>query len=254
MMDKIIIDPDEAKKSSIDELLSKLSSNKNGLSNSEAKNRLQDYGLNEIIEQKINPIIKFLGYFWGPIPWLIEAAIIISAIIQHWEDLAIISTLLVLNAVVGFYQEFKAGNAIELLKEKLALEARVLRDNKWHQISAKEVVPGDIIHIGLGDIVPADSKIMNEVSVDESSLTGESLPVNKKSSDIVYSGSIVNQGETNALVTATGLDTYFGKTAQLVEEAVTRSFLQKTVIKIGDYLISISNGYGINYIYFSIVS
>lgn len=170
-------------------------------------------------------------------PWLIEVAIILSAIIQHWADLGIIFTLLGLNAVVGFWQEHKADNAIELLKEKLALKARVLRNAKWQEITAKELVPGDIIHIGSGDIVPADSKIMDEISADESALTGESLPVEKKASDIAYSGSIVNQGEANALVTATGLNTFFGKTAQLVEEAETQSFLQKTVIKIGDYLI-----------------
>ena len=170
-------------------------------------------------------------------PWLIEVAVILSVIVRHWVDLGIISTLLVLNAVVGFWQEHKADNAIELLKEKLALNARVLRDGRWQEISAKELVPGDIIHIGSGDIVPADVKIMDDISVDESALTGESLPVEKKSSDIAYSGSIVNQGETNALVVATGLNTYFGKTAQLVEKAETQSFLQKTVIKIGDYLI-----------------
>ena len=233
----IIINSKSAKKSSLKELLDKLSSNKNGLSSEDAEKRLQDYGLNEITEKKINPITKFLKYFWGPMPWLIEVAIILSAIIQHWADLGIISVLLILNAVVGFWQEYKADNAIELLKEKLALRARVIRDGKWQEISANELVPGDIIHISSGDIVPADSKIIDDISVDESSLTGESLPLDKISSDMAYSGSIVSEGETNALVTATGKNTYFGKTAQLVEEAKTVSFLQKTVIKIGDYLI-----------------
>ncbi|MFZ0442813.1 MAG: plasma-membrane proton-efflux P-type ATPase, partial [Methanobacterium sp.] len=233
----IIINSDSAKKSSFKELLDKLSSNKQGLSSEDAEKRLKDYGLNEITEKKINPITKFLKYFWGPMPWLIEVAIILSAIIQHWADLGIISVLLILNAVVGFWQEYKADNAIELLKEKLALRARVIRDGKWQEISANELVPGDIIHISSGDIVPADSKIIDDISIDESSLTGESLPLDKKSSDIAYSGSIVSEGETNALVTATGENTYFGKTAQLVEEAKTVSFLQKTVIKIGDYLI-----------------
>ena len=236
-MDNVVINADEAKKSSFEELFKKLSSSKDGISSSQAQKRLQTYGPNEISEKKENPIIKFLKYFWGPIPWLIEIAIILSAIIQHMEDLIIISTLLALNAVIGFWQEHKADNAIELLKEKLALKARVLRDGKWHEISAKEIVPGDIIHIGSGDIIPADSKIVDEISADESALTGESLPLDKKASDIVYSGSIVSQGETNALVIATGLNTYFGKTAQLVEKAETQSFLQTTVIKIGDYLI-----------------
>ena len=236
-MDNIIINADEAKKSSFEELFKKLSSSKDGISSSQAQKRLQTYGPNEISEKKENPLIKFIKYFWGPIPWLIEIAIVLSAIIQHLEDLVIIFTLLALNAVIGFWQEHKADNAIELLKEKLALKARVLRDGKWHEISAKEIVPGDIIHIGSGDIIPADSKIVDEISADESALTGESLPVDKKASDIVYSGSIVSQGETNAIVIATGQNTYFGKTAQLVEKAETQSFLQTTVIKIGDYLI-----------------
>ena len=233
----VIINSDDAKNSTIKELLEKLSSNKQGLSSNDVEKRLLNYGPNEITEQKINPILKFLKYFWGPMPWLIEVAIVLSALIQHWADLGIISVLLVLNAVVGFWQEYKADNAIELLKEKLALKARVLRDNKWQEISAKELVPGDIIHISSGDIVPADSKIMDGISADESALTGESLPVDKKAFDIAYSGSIISQGETNALVTSTGQNTYFGKTAQLVEKAKTISFLQKTVIKIGDYLI-----------------
>ncbi|HEX3014044.1 MAG TPA: plasma-membrane proton-efflux P-type ATPase, partial [Methanobacterium sp.] len=236
-MDKKVINADEAKKSSLEELLKKLSSDKGGISSSEAQKRLQEYGSNEISEKKVNPLVKFIKYFWGPMPWLIEVAIILSAAIQHWADLGIISALLILNAVVGFWQEYKASNAIELLKEKLALKARVLRDGKWLEISAKELVPGDIVHMGSGDIVPADAKIMDGISADESSLTGESLPVDKNASDIAYSGSVVNQGETNALVTSTGMNTYFGKTAQLVEKAQTRSFLQKTVVKIGDYLI-----------------
>ncbi len=225
------------RKARIEDLLSKLSSNETGLASQEADKRLEIYGLNEIPEEKVNPFIKFLRYFWGPMPWLIEVAIVLSAIIQHYDDLAIIGTLLFLNAIVGFWQEHQADNAIELLKEKLALRARVLRDEDWQEVAANELVPGDIIHIGSGDIVPADSKIMAEISVDESALTGESLPVDKSVSDIAYSGSIVNQGEANALVITTGLDTYFGKTAQLVEKAQTQSFLQRTVIRIGDFLI-----------------
>lgn len=220
IMDKIVINADEAKKSSFKELLKKLASSKKGISSSQAQKRLQDYGPNEISEEKANPLVKFLKYFWGPMPWLIEVAIILSAVIQHWADLVIISALLLLNAVVGFWQEHKASNAIELLKEKLALKARVLRDGNWQEIPAKELVPGDIIHIGSGDIIPADSKIMDDISADASALTGESLPVDKKASDIAYSGSVVNQGETNAMVTSTGMNTYFGKTAQLVEKVL----------------------------------
>jgi H+-transporting ATPase len=226
-------------KSSINDLLNELSTNKNGLTSNEAEKRLEIYGTNEISEKKVSNFVKFFRYFWGPIPWMIEIAIVISAIIGHYADLGIIIVLLFLNAIVGFWQEYKAGNAIELLKDKLAIDARVLRDAKWNEISAKKLVPGDIVHIRLGDVVPADLKLIKGeyLSVDESALTGESLPAEKRVSDIACSGSIVQQGEMDALVVFTGMDTYFGKTAQLVEEAETQSHLKRAVVKIGDYLI-----------------
>jgi H+-transporting ATPase len=227
------------KEISVRDMFRKLSSSENGLSTLEARNRIQQCGYNEIPEKKTNPFLKFLKYFWGPIPWMIEAAVILSAYIRHWEDVWIITALLLLNAVVGFWQEKKADNAIELLKQKLALKARVLRDGSWQEVSARELVPGDIIRIRLGDIVPADAKLVkgDYLQVDESALTGESLPVEKASSDVTYAGSIVRQGEMDALVAATGANSYFGKTAKLVEEAQQHSHFQKAVIKIGDFLI-----------------
>lgn len=217
----------------------KVSGSEKGLSSSEAVERLQHYGPNEIPEKKVNPILKFLSYFWGPIPWMIEAAVVMSAIIQHWPDFAIILLLLALNAVVGFWQEHQAGNAIEMLKQRLAPRAKVLRDGKWQEKPARELVPGDVVRMRLGDIVPADVKLIEGeyLLIDQSALTGESLPVEKKTSDVGYSGSIVRQGEMNGLVTATGLKTYFGKTTKLVEEAKTQSHFQKAIIRIGDYLI-----------------
>jgi H+-transporting ATPase len=233
---------EEAKKSKIAELLSRLSASKTGLSSSEVKDRLQKYGFNELPEKKVNPIKKFLGYFWGPIPWMIEAAIVMSAIIQHWPDFWIILMLLMLNAVVGFWQEYKADNAIELLKQKLALTAKVLRDKKWVEKAARELVPGDVVRVRLGDVVPADVKLLegDYLQIDESALTGESLPVEKHVSDVAYSGSIIRQGEMDALVVTTGMSTYFGKTTKLVEEAGTKSHFQKAVTKIGDYLIALA--------------
>jgi H+-transporting ATPase len=235
------------KKASISELLKKLSSSEEGLSPSEAGKRLQLYGYNEVTERKASPVSKFLRYFWGPIPWMIEVAVILSAVIRHWADFWIIFVLLLLNAVVGFWQERKADNAIELLKQKLALTARVLRDGKWVQISSRELVPGDVVRVRLGEIVPADIKLMNSdggdagyLLVDESALTGESLPVEKHAADVGYAGSIVRQGEMDALVVTTGSHTYFGKTAKLVEEAETKSHFQKAVVKIGDYLIALA--------------
>jgi H+-transporting ATPase len=241
-MSREILSADEVKKSDVGELLTKLSASKKGLSSSEAGKRLQTYGPNEIPEKKVNPFVKFLGYFWGPIPWMIEAAVVMSAIIQHWPDFGIILMLLMLNAAVGFWQEHKADNAIELLKQKLAPTARVLRDGKWLQKAAQELVPGDVVRVRLGDIVPADVKLMegDYLQIDESALTGESLPVEKHVKDVAYSGSIVRQGEMDALVTITGLNTYFGKTTKLVEEAGTQSHFKKAVTKIGDYLIALA--------------
>jgi H+-transporting ATPase len=238
-MSKTIISAQDAKKVDIKTLLEKLSSSKNGLSSSEAEKRLSEYGPNEIIEKKVNPILKFLGYFWGPIPWMIEIAAILSLVIRHLEDFWIIIALLMLNAIVAFWQEHKADNAIEALKQKLALKARVLRDNKWIELLARELVPGDIIRIRLGDIIPADVKFLegDYALVDESALTGESMPVEKHDSDIGYDGAVVRQGEMIALVVSTGMDTYFGRTAKLVEEAKTHSHFKKAVVKIGDYLI-----------------
>ncbi|RXE56306.1 metal ABC transporter ATPase [Methanoculleus taiwanensis] len=233
------ITTEEAKGKTIDDLFEKLSSQRDGLTGSEAQSRVQTYGYNEIPEKKENPLLTFLKYFWGPIPWMIEAALIISAVIRRWEDFAIIFSLLLINAIVGFWQERQAGNAIAMLKQRLALEARVLRDGSWQKLSARELVPGDIVRVRLGDVVPADIKFIegDYLSADESALTGESMPVDKHLSDVGYSGSIVKQGEMTGLVVATGLDTFFGKTARLAEEAVTVSHFQKAVIKIGDYLI-----------------
>ena len=210
-----------------------------GLSTQEAEKRLKTYGYNEIPEKKVHPIIKFLSYFWNPIAWMIEIAAILSAIIKHWVDFVIILILLIVNGVVGFWEEYKAENVIEFLKQKMALNARVLRDGKWQIIPARELVPGDVVRIRIGDIVPADILLVDGdyLVVDESALTGESLPVEKKVGDIAYSGSIVKKGEMTGIVKATGLNTYFGKTVKLVEKAERVSSYQKMIIKIGNYLI-----------------
>ena len=215
---------------------------KRGLSTEEVERTRELYGTNDIPEKKVSPLRKFLTYFWGPIPWMIEAAAVLSILIQHWEDFSIIFTLLIVNAVVGFWQEHKADNAIELLKKRLAPKARVLRDGKWQEIPAKMLVPGDVVRVRLGDIVPADVKLMkgDYLLLDESALTGESLPVEKHLSDVAYSGSIVKQGEMNAYVVATGIASFFGRTTKLVEEAKTGSHFQKAVIKIGNYLIALA--------------
>jgi len=230
---------DDLKSIPMAELLKKLDASENGLSQTEAKKRLIQYGPNELKEKKTNPFLKFLSYFWGPIPWMIEVAVILSAVVRHWPDFFIILVLLFSNAVVGFWEEYKAGNVIAALKAKLAIKCRMKRDGKWLTPPATELVPGDVIRLRLGDIVPADARLLDgdPVEVDQSALTGESLPVTRKSGEAVFSGSIIRQGEISALVYATGENTYFGKTAHLVEEAHTVSHFQRAVLKIGNYLI-----------------
>ncbi|RZN16010.1 MAG: plasma-membrane proton-efflux P-type ATPase [Methanosarcinales archaeon] len=229
----------EVKQLSVPDTLKKLGAGADGLTQEEAKKRLEEYGYNEIIEKRVNPLVKFFGYFWGPIPWMIEIAAVLSLAIHHWADFWIILILLLVNAAVGFWHEYKAENAIELLKKKLSLNAKVLRDSEWQVIPSRELVPGDIVRVRLGDIVPADIKLVSGdyVQVDESALTGESLPVEKHAADVAYSGSIIKLGEATAVVYDTGMNTYFGKTAKLVEVAKTESHFQKAVVKIGDYLI-----------------
>ena len=230
---------DDMKSLPMPELEAKLGYSPDGLSQAEAQKRLAQYGPNEIEEKKTNPFLKFLTYFWGPIPWMIEVAVILSGVVGHWPDFFIILLLLVSNAVVGFWEERQAGNAIAALKAKLAVKARVKRDGKWTDPASREVVPGDVIRLCLGDIVPADARLLagDPVEVDQSALTGESLPAERKPGEAVFSGSIVRRGEIEAMVYATGAETYFGKTAQLVQEAHTVSHFQRAVLKIGDYLI-----------------
>ena len=234
--------PADFKSLPLPELEAKLGTSTEGLTQAEADKRLTQYGPNELAEKKDNPLLKFLRYFWGPIPWMIEAAAILSAIVQHWADFIIIFVLLIANAAVGFWEEYQAGNAIAALKARLAPRARVKRGGAWSEIAARLLVPGDIVRVRLGDIVPADARALgpDPVEVDQAALTGESLPVTRTTGEVLYSGAIIRQGETDALVYATGGHTFFGKTAALVAEAHTQSHFQRAVMKIGDYLIVIA--------------
>jgi H+-transporting ATPase len=227
---------------SLEELKQELDASLDGLSTSDAQRRLDLYGPNQIEDKQVNPILKFLSYFWGPIPWMIEVAAVLSAIVGHWEDLIIICILLVFNAIIGFWQEYQAANAVDALKQQLARKARVRRDGAWLEIEASDLVPGDVVRLRLGDLVPADVKLAqgDYLRIDESALTGESLPVEKQVDDVAFSGSVVQQGEMVALVGATGGDTSFAQTAKLVASAKSASHFQKAVLTIGDYLIYIS--------------
>ena len=230
---------DDLKSLPMPEVEKRLGSSPKGLSQAEAQKRLAKYGPNEIKEKKDNLFLKFLSYFWGPIPWMIEGAVILSGVVRHWLDFFIILFLLFSNAMIAFWEEHQAGNEIAALKAKLAKIARALRDGKWATPEVSELVPGDVIRLRLGDIVPADARVLagDPVQVDQSALTGESLPVTRNPGEAVFSGSIIKRGETDAMVYATGTNTYFGKTAELVESAHTVSHFQRAVLKIGDYLI-----------------
>ena len=213
-----------------------------GLTSEEANARLRKFGLNAIEEKEENWSHRLFRRFWGPIPWMIEVAAILSAVANRWEDFTIIIILLLVNAIVDFYQESKALSAIAVLKKKLARIAIVLRDDKWQQIDASNVVPGDIIKIKIGDIVPADVKLIGEgdfLLVDQSALTGESLPVHKQGGDELFANAIIKQGEMIGEVTSTGANTYFGKTVGLVAKAEREehSHFQQMVIKVGNFMI-----------------
>ena len=190
-------------------------------------------------EKKTNALLKFLSYFWGPIPWMIEVAVVLSAVVRHWPDFFIILVLLLANATIGFWEEREAGNAIDALKARLAIKARVKRDGKWTTPSAKDLVPGDAIRLRLGDIVPADARLLDgdEVSVDQSALTGESLPASASPATRSSQARSFVAARSTRWSMRPAAKTYFGKTAELVETAVTVSHFQQAVLKIGDYLI-----------------
>ncbi|BDD11823.1 plasma-membrane proton-efflux P-type ATPase (plasmid) [Fulvitalea axinellae] len=213
-----------------------------GLTGQEASDREKFYGKNTIESKSTPAWLEFLSFFWGPIPWTIEAAAILSALVRHWSDLIIISLLLVFNAVIGFLQRSKAEKAVDALREKLALKALALRDGKWQQVRSADLVPGDMVRIQAGNILPADVKLVDGdfLSVDQSSLTGESMLVMKENGDICYSGVVAKKGSMKGLVYATGRDTYFGKTAELVSEASAKSHFNRAILSIGKALIFIS--------------
>ncbi|MBX8639664.1 MAG: plasma-membrane proton-efflux P-type ATPase [Thermoplasmata archaeon] len=229
-------------KLSIEDALKDLGSNFGGLSTVEVNKRLETYHYNEIKEKKENPIKKFLLYFYGPMPIAIEAAAIVSAIINHWDDFALIVLLLLTNVLVTFWQERSAGNAIKQLMGKLALRTRVLRDGKWQTTDAINLVPGDIIRLRMGDVIPADGKLVDGafLSVDQSALTGESLPKEAHLGDSVFSASVVKQGEMSAVVTGTGENTFFGRTTHLVATASNVTGLSKIISKIVYFLVGIA--------------
>ncbi len=221
------------------DLIQRLSTGPQGLSSLEAARRLGRWGPNELPRRTVAPWRLLLGHLWSPIAWMIELAALLSALLRDWNDLALILVLLGANALVGFWEEFKAGNEIAALQDQLALEALVLRDGSWVVVPSRDLVPGDVIRLRIGDIAPADCRLLSgdAIEVDQSPLTGESLPVERQGGDPVLSGSILRRGEADALVYATGSHTFFARTARLVEAPAPVSHFQQAVLKIGDYLI-----------------
>ncbi|KAK4848364.1 hypothetical protein QYF36_012114 [Acer negundo] len=230
----------------IEEVLENLKCTRSGLTSSDVKDRLDLFGYNKLEEKKESKILKFLGFMWNPLSWVMEAAAIMAIALAHgggkdpdYHDFVGIIILLVINSTISFIEENNAGNAAAALMARLAPKAKVLRDGKWSEEDAAELVPGDIVSIKLGDIVPADARLLegDPLKIDQSALTGESLPVTKNPGDGVYSGSTCKQGEIEAVVIATGVHTFFGKAAHLVENTTHVGHFQKVLTAIGNFCI-----------------
>ncbi len=223
---------------STEDALRELESAPDGLNSVEAERRLKTYGRNEVTSRKRNPVLEFLSRFWGPMPWLLELAIVLSVFLGHVLEAIIIALLIVTNAIIGCLHSRSSQRALELLKEKLAVNAAVRREGKWVTINASQIVPGDIAVVQMGDIVPADAKVLSgTLSVDQSALTGESLSVEVSLSDILYSSSVVKRGGAQCLVVNTGSSTYFGRTAELVQIARPKSHQEQIMLSIVRYMM-----------------
>jgi H+-transporting ATPase len=223
---------------STEDALRELGSALEGLNEAEVEKRQKKYGKNEVASKKRSSVLEFLSRFWGPMPWLLELAIVLTIFLGHELEAIIIAILIVTNVIIGYLHSRSSQRSLELLKERLAISATVRREGKWICINASEIVPGEIVVVQMGDIVPADAKVLSgALSVDQSALTGESLPVEIAPSDILYSGSIVKRGEAQCLVVNTGSSTYFGRTAELVQIARPKSHQEQIMLSIVRYMM-----------------
>lgn len=212
-----------------------------GLSTPEAQQRLQQYGPNTIPEKHPHRLLAFLRKLWGPIPWMLEATIFLQLVLGKHVNAIITITLLLVNSLLSFLQENKAQNALALLRQKLTIQARVMRDGRWQLLPAQELVPGDLIHLRVGDLIPADLRLLDgQISVDRSSLTGESVLADLGAGNAVYAGSVVKRGEGTGVVTSTGRNTYYGKTAELVHTAKTVSHLETIIQSVVQSLVAMN--------------
>ncbi|KHN16462.1 Plasma membrane ATPase 4 [Glycine soja] len=230
----------------VEEVFESLKCSRAGLTSDEGASRLQVFGPNKLEEKKESKLLKFLGFMWNPLSWVMEAAAIMAIALANgggrppdWQDFVGIIALLFINSTISFIEENNAGNAAAALMAGLAPKTKVLRDGRWTEQDAAILVPGDIISIKLGDIIPADARLLegDALSVDQSALTGESLPVTKNPSEEVFSGSTVKKGEIEAVVIATGVHTFFGKAAHLVDSTNQVGHFQKVLTAIGNFCI-----------------
>jgi H+-transporting ATPase len=213
---------------------------KTGLSALQAQERLAQFGPNAVPEERPHPILLFLRKFWSPVPWMLEVTLVLELALGKYTQGIIITALLILNAVLSFIQESRASGALSLLRQRLAILVRVLRDGRWQLLVAQDLVPGDVIRVRVGDFIPADMLLQDgQILADQSSLTGESTPKEIGATETAYAGSVVRRGEATGEVTATGRRTFFGKTAELVRTATAPSHLTTLIFTIVKYLVAI---------------
>ena len=235
------IKPPDIASASVPDTLATLKVNPDtGLARAEVDTRRKENGYNEVAEKKSRPVLKFLKKFWGISAWMLELIMVLSAMLGKYSDLVVVGALLVINAVLGFMQERRAAGVVEALRKQLQVNARVQRDSNWQVIPARELVPGDIVRVRPGDIIPADVKLLTgALTVDQSALTGESKDADKKPGEVLSSGSVVRRGEGNGVVMLTGAKTYFGRTTQLVQEARPKLHIEAVVAKVVRWLFVI---------------
>src|SRR5664280_632474 len=237
---KVAKPPDTATASVPDTLAALRVNPETGLTHAEADVRRKEHGYNEVTEQKGHPVLKFLRKFWGVSAWMLELIMVLSAVLGKYSDLVVVGALLVINAVLSFMQESRAAGVVAALRKRLQVNARVRRDSNWQVIPARELVPGDIVRVRPGDIIPADVKLLTgALSVDQSALTGESKDADKKPGEVLSSGSVVRRGEGNGVVMLTGAKTYFGRTTELVQKARPKLHIEAVVAKVVRWLFVI---------------
>jgi magnesium-transporting ATPase (P-type) len=228
------------KRTALEALAAVGSNRQSGLSRVEASSRFERDGANDVPEKRAHPLALFLRKFWGPSAWMLEVIALLSFALHKYTDLGIVLALLIVNAVISFLQEQRASGAVSALRSRLQVMTRVLRDGSWQALPARELVSGDVVRVRTGDFVPADVQVLDgDLRIDQSSLTGESRELDKAADDILYSGSVVRQGEATAVVVATGVRTYFGRTTQLVASARPTLHIEAVVSRVVKWLLVI---------------